>query len=277
MDRARIAVVEILLCLSGSINGLAQQRVDNRGVTKPNTAEVTAQETRGYLYQAEPDFRAVLPPYPVLGSLEDAQDVASLRYWQQTDGSVRWALANADVSMSYDEFAGAFGGPINGGKSPLLVNLLNRVEQDVQSVAFSAKSYYNRPRPFQRFQMDHVCGSETAPAPEVPLKGGSSYPSGHTSFGWAAVLILAEVAPENASQLLARGREYGESRIVCAVHYPSDVVGGQLVADAVVRTLYSSPEFRRDLGCAREEHRIASKKGGHISQSCRLRGRSSDR
>lgn len=29
--------------------------------------------------------------------------------------------------------------------------------------------------------------------------------------------------PEPAQSLLARGREYAESRIVCAVHYPEDV------------------------------------------------------
>jgi acid phosphatase (class A) len=152
-----------------------------------------------------------------------------------------------------------------------LVYLLDRVEQDVQAVAFSAKTFYNRPRPFQRFQMEHVCGAEKAPAPEVPLKGGSPYPSGHTSFGWAVVLILAEVAPERAQSLLARGREYGESRIVCAVHYPSDVVGGQLVATEVVGRLHADAEFATDLGCAKQEHAATLKAGIQLGQVCQDR------
>lgn len=150
------------------------------------------------------------------------------------------------------------------------VFILNRVEEDVQTVAFSAKDFYDRPRPYQRFQMEHVCGAEKAPAPEVPLKDGSSYPSGHTSFGWAAVLVLAEVEPEHAQGLLARGQEYGESRIVCAVHYPSDVVGGQLVATAAVARLHTDVEFEEDLQCAKDEH-AASKGGKAVSPSCQLR------
>jgi acid phosphatase (class A) len=141
----------------------------------------------------------------------------------------------------------------------------------VQTVAFSAKDFYHRPRPYQRFQMDHVCGAEKAPAPEVPLKGGSSYPSGHTSFGWAAVLILAEVAPEHAQGLLARGQEYGESRIVCAVHYPSDIEGGELVATTLVARLHADNEFSQDLDCARQEHAAEMKNGEKLNPACEAR------
>lgn len=173
--------------------------------------------------------------------------------------------------MSYSLFVSAFGMEINWVDIPLLLHLLDRIVQDVQTVAFSAKSFYNRPRPYQRFQMEHVCGAEKAPAPDVPLRGGSSYPSGHTSFGWATVLILAEIVPEHAQPLLARGREYGESRIVCAVHYPSDIEGGQLVATAVVARLHADPEFKRDLACAKEERSVALHPGEELSHTCRQR------
>jgi acid phosphatase (class A) len=211
----------------------------------------------------------MLPPYPIFNSMQDEADVATLRQWQQSDDSPRWKLANADVMMSYDHFAQAFATDINPVDTPLLVHLLDRVEQDVQAVAFSAKSFYDRPRPYQRFQMEHICGAEKAPAPEVPLKGGSSYPSGHTSFGWSAVLILAEVAPERAQPLLARGREYGESRIVCEVHYPSDVAAGQVIATAVVERLYSVPEFSRDLARAKQEYRSSVQPDSPVTSECR--------
>jgi hypothetical protein len=140
----------------------------------------------GYLAGREPDFLSMLPPYPVFNFMQDEADIATLRQWQQPDDSLRWKLANADVKMSYDRFAQAFATDINPVDTPLLVHLLDRVEQDVQGVAFLAKNFYHRPRPYQRFPMEHVCGADKAPAPEIPLKGGSSYPSGHTSFGWAA-------------------------------------------------------------------------------------------
>ena len=270
MDRGHTIVVAILLCLLGGADAFAQQNLHTQKRVK-STVQEGNREISGYLIGVEPDFRMIVPPYPQMNSIEDIEDVASLRHWQQSEDSARWQLANSDARMSYDQFAGVFGTPINNATAPILVNLLNRVEEDVQAVAFSAKSYYDRPRPFQRFQMGHVCGANEAPAPEVPLKGGSSYPSGHTSFGWATALILAEIAPDHASYLLARGHEYGESRIVCAVHYPSDVNAGELIATAVVARLHAVPEFQRDLECAREEHKASEKSGSEISRACQLR------
>lgn len=153
----------------------------------------------------------------------------------------RWQLANMNEEMSYNRFSQDFGTEINDTTTPLLIHLLDRAVRDVQNVAFNAKSFCNRPRPFQRFQMAHVCGADEPPAPEIPLKGGSSYPSGHTSFGWTTALILSDIAPEHAQQLLARGQEYGESRVVCAMHYLSDVVGGPTCRHICCRTTARGP------------------------------------
>lgn len=221
----------------------------------------------GYLAGREPDFLSMLPPYPEFNSMQDGADVTTLWQWQHPD-NLRWQLANTDEELSYNRFSQIFGMEINNTTTPLLIHLLDRTERDVQGVAFNAKSFYNRPRPFQRFQLAHVCGTDKPPAPEVPLKGGSSYPSGHMSFGWATVLILAEIAPERAQQLLARGQEYGESRVVCAMHYPSDIVGGQLVATAVVTRLHADPEFKKDLACAEEEHSVTLHTRGKLSSTC---------
>jgi hypothetical protein len=85
----------------------------------------------GYLAGREPDFLSMLPPYPVFNFMQDEADIATLRQWQQPDDSLRWKLANADVKMSYDRFAQAFATDINPVDTPLLVHLLDRVEQDV--------------------------------------------------------------------------------------------------------------------------------------------------
>jgi acid phosphatase (class A) len=267
MKETHILTSVLVLGVLGTTSAFSQAPAQHPG-SSPTSPQSHVKIT-GYLAGREPDFLSMLPPSPAFNSMQDEADVATLRQWQQPDDSPRWKLANDDVAMSYERFSQAFGMEINQGNTPLLIHLLNRVEQDVQSVAFSAKDFYNRPRPYQRFQMAHVCGTEHAPAPEVPLKGGSSYPSGHTSFGWSAVLILAEVAPERAQPLLARGREYGESRIVCAVHYLSDIVGGQLVATAVVARLHSVPQFSRDLACAKQEHRATIRPGAQILSECK--------
>ncbi len=82
----------------------------------------------GYLQGREPDFLDILPPYPAFDSMQDKTDVAMLRQWQQPDDSPRWKLANADVKMSYDRFAPAFGAEISPASTPLLIHLLDRVE-----------------------------------------------------------------------------------------------------------------------------------------------------
>lgn len=221
----------------------------------------------GYLPPGQIDFLKTLPPYPSLSSKEDEVDVATLRQWQQPVDSARWRLAEADANLAYSRFDGSFGLPINASSSPLLVHLLDRVEADITAALSGAKRYYNRPRPYQRFHFDHVCEFAQPPEPDM-ISGGNSYPSGHAAFGWAIALTLADVAPEKAQNNLARGREYSESRIVCAVHYPSDVLAGEILATAVFGRIDSQPEFQRDLSCAQQEYALANHARTLLGSEC---------
>jgi acid phosphatase (class A) len=223
----------------------------------------------GYLHGSEPNFLLLLPPYPVLDSPQDAVDVATFRQMQVADQTPRWKLAQADAQMTYARFAEPLGISLDPAKLPIVMHLLGRMERDVLDTAFEAKDDFNRPRPFQRFAVTHVCGANTPPQPEAHPTKGSSYPSGHMAFGWGLALTLAEIAPDNAQAILIRGREYGESRVVCAVHYPSDVAAGQVIATAVVERLYSVPEFSRDLACAKQEYRAAVQHDAQVSTECR--------
>jgi acid phosphatase (class A) len=83
----------------------------------------------------------------------------------------------------------------------------------------------------------------------------SSYPSGHAAYGWAVARVLALAAPDRADALLALGRDYGLSREICGMHFPSDVAAGKAVSEAVVRRLMADPAFRADLAAVRAEHR----------------------
>ena len=88
---------------------------------------------------------------------------------------------------------------------------------------------------------------------EEALRDSGSYPSGHTAIGWAWGLILAEIDPEHANALIDRGRNYGHSRLVCNVHWYSDVQQGQFMGAAAVARLHGNPEFMADLAKARIE------------------------
>ena len=85
------------------------------------------------------------------------------------------------------------------------------------------------------------------------LENNPDYPSGHTTFGWEVGLILAQLAPDAATNILSRARAFGESRVVCAVHNLSFVEAGVTTATAVVAALNGSAAFRADLEAARSE------------------------
>jgi PAP2 superfamily len=66
--------------------------------------------------------------------------------------------------------------------------------------------------------------------PMMNLINSPSYPSGHTTYGYTGALILAVLVPERYQQMVARGAEYGNNRILMGAHYAMDVMGGRTLA-----------------------------------------------
>ena len=87
--------------------------------------------------------------------------------------------------------------------------------------------------------------STCTPGEEKFLAGDGTYPSGHSAVGWGWALVLAELVPSRADAILQRGREFGHSRVVCNVHWQSDVEAGRFMASAAVARLHADPAFRR--------------------------------
>ena len=85
-------------------------------------------------------------------------------------------------------------------------------------------------------------------------------------------LILAEVAPDRAAEILGRARSYGESRVVCGVHYESDVQAGRVAASAVFSALQAEPAFQRDLAAVKAELAALRHAGGVFpgAPECRI-------
>lgn len=66
--------------------------------------------------------------------------------------------------------------------------------------------------------------------PMMDLQNSPSYPSGHTTYGYTGALILALLVPERYEQMVTRGAEYGNDRILVGAHYAMDVLGGRTLA-----------------------------------------------
>lgn len=210
-------------------------------------------QSSGYLAGREVDFRTILGPPPAVDSRWDRADQELVEAYQNVDAS-RFESAKLDEEQLYPRFAKAFGRPIDPKRSPVLVALLDRALLDVDATAAAAKDHFHRPRPYQRLQLNRVCNRGDAPKPEEHAMHGSSYPSGHSVHGWTVAMILSRIDPDRASSLTQRAEEYEESRLICGMHFPTDIEAGQVVAAAVVSRLDSSSEFQADLARARKEH-----------------------
>lgn len=193
-----------------------------------------------------------LPAPPEEGTQADRDDVAAVLARQQVDAARR-AMAEVDADLLYDRFAPLLGIELKRERFPALINLLNRSLKEAGQPAFAAKALYRRLRPYQRLTLDHVCGQSGQSKPDPDAKQRTSYPSGHATYGWTTALVLARVAPDKAPALLARARDYGESRLICGMHFPSDLEAGRQLATAVVSQLDLNPEFQQDLQRARAE------------------------
>ena len=66
--------------------------------------------------------------------------------------------------------------------------------------------------------------------PIMNLINSPSFPSGHTTYGYMGAILLAVLVPDRYQEMIARGAEYGNDRIVMGAHYAMDVLGGRTVA-----------------------------------------------
>lgn len=160
-------------------------------------------------------------------------------------------LAQARYDNQFDPFvafAPVLGASFTVDAYPRTAGVLSRVRAPLGAAILVAKNRFDRDRPFEVDAAVTPCI-----APDDRLRASGSYPSGHAAFGWAWALVLAELAPEHADAILARGREYGDSRVVCGLHYPSDVEAGRVVAAGALARLHAEPGFRAELDAARAE------------------------
>lgn len=66
--------------------------------------------------------------------------------------------------------------------------------------------------------------------PNQDLTNSPAFPSGHTTYGYTESLVLALLVPARYGEMVARGAEFGNSRIVLGAHYAMDVIGGRTLA-----------------------------------------------
>jgi acid phosphatase (class A) len=222
----------------------------------------------GYLPADQmPDSAALLPAPPAPGSAAQADDDAAFHELTKFKDTARGALAIQDADLSFPHaaqvFACALGVPVSEQQTPHLYMLLRRTLTDAGLATYTAKNKYQRTRPFVAFK-EQSC----TPADDPFLAKDGSYPSGHTSIGWAWALVLAEIAPDRADLILQRGRAFGQSRAICGAHWKSDVDAGRVIGAAAVAKLHSNPVFTAQMQLARSEIAQEKSRGDVAAGDC---------
>lgn len=224
---------------------------------------------RYYLRESDVvDSRAFLPAPPDTSSARFAYDREQYEWGKsmRDGGRGHRAVLDADLSEGWldRDFSEAFGIELTPRNAPQICRLIENMKEDAGDLATrTAKTHYMRLRPFMTF------GEPSATAADEPsLRLNGSYPSGHTSIGWATALVLAEINPERKGEIMQRGYDFGQSRVICGAHFQSDVDAGRLVGAAVVAALHADKNFCRQLQRAKKEFRRLQKRARHlISQS----------
>ena len=192
------------------------------------------------------DATIFLPPPPQAnGALELAERAIVRGPWS----AERRAQALEDNAIDpFAAFDNVLGANFTAANFPATNALLDRAGRAAGFAGDPVKFLYRRPRPFLSDAAITTCIAN-----DERLRASFAYPSGHAALGFGWALVLAELIPARADAIIERGRDFTWSRVVCGVHYPSDVEAGRIVAAAAIARLHADADFRAQLEAARAE------------------------
>ena len=216
------------------------------------TASANAQEAKAvdayFTADEMPDMRLFMPGPPDSTSVAFANDVS--RYFWGKEMRADQAKRDAVYGLAtiLEEFEEAFGLKVSQEDTPEIYKVLLEGTATCDSICKYPKALYGRTRPFVRFN-EHTL----APEYEGELNPHKSFPSGHTLLGWSSALLMMEINPDRANEILARGYRYGENRVVVGAHWQSDTDAARMVAAVAYAKLHTSERFLEQMKKAREE------------------------
>jgi len=140
---------------------------------------------------------------------------------------IETAGGTADVfGQAYHKPAGSGGADKYGDSRPF--------QTEAKKTPYSGVDYFGA-------QVDN---DDFLTGPLQDLTDSPAYPSGHTTYGDTESLLFAIMVPERFSQMVTRGAEYGNSRIIIGAHYAMDVIGGRSLAYYdVAQLLAEKPDY----------------------------------
>lgn len=192
-----------------------------------NPGNASAANWRPLLMMSPSEFRPAPPP--ACDSPEVQADLAAVRnfpralngpnlntnaralYWQTPEGIFPWAFIHLNQWILEDKLE------MDPPRAARAYALLGAAGYDAFIASQDGKFAYWYIRPGQL---------DTTLVPLFPAPNFPSYPSNHSTFSTARSEVLAYLFPNRAEQILALGKEAGDSRIWAGIHYEMDNQAG---------------------------------------------------
>lgn len=235
----KIVAAALVLCISANVHAAGDEKNGHAYFTK---AEL-------------PNMANILPAPPEFESARFVADQSQYLWGKLMRlDEARCAQARRDAVYSMqtiiDEFGNIFGLEITKEGTPEIYSILQDVCASCDSIYSDAKVYFNRKRPYAYYNEGTI-----VPEKEEKHRNEGSYPSGHTVLGWASALLLADInqSPEAMEGLLARGYEFGQSRVIAGYHWQSDVDAGRMAGTVLYQLIRNHKRFIQQLAKARAE------------------------
>lgn len=185
------------------------------------------------------------PPSPNSEELQNEIIVIKSSMAKLNEAQQKLAIEDAK-NLSVTFFADTLQG-FDVDKLPHTKMLFELVKHNSEYAGNIFKNHFARSRPYQVDQ-------EIKPCVAAPTYSyWRSYPSGHTTLGFAMGVVMAHLIPEQAPQIMQRANLYGQNRINCGAHFPSDVSAGQVLGTLVAKELLKHPEFLALLQVTKQE------------------------
>jgi acid phosphatase (class A) len=200
-----------------------------------------------FISREQVDLVKLLAPPPAADSPQTTTELEEIAQIQHQATPQALLAAKADAEESIFQLADLLGPRFTSGNLPITTKFFSRLGEDADYIVSPAKEAWKRPRPFR-------LSAEIKPCVWL-LPISSAYPSGHATFGYVSAIVLANMLPEKKAEIFDRALQYGHNRVVCGVHFPSDVEAGKIAGTVIAAFVLQNPAFQEDYAKARAEVR----------------------
>lgn len=171
---------------------------------------------------------------------------------REIEGKSEKALSD-EMTTLYEAFSSCAGINLTPEETPEITLLCLRTVADISKANTAVKNKYQRKRPFATFNAPSL-----KPETDDYVAKTFSYPSGHSSRGYAFAMALCTVIPSQTTAIMLRAQEYALNRVVCGHHWKSDTEASLLLAATMFTNVVCTDEYQAQLQKARAEYQRLS-------------------